>query len=478
MAKKPHIVILGGGPAGLGAAYRVTKNNHASVTVIEQDKDVGGIAGSFNISGINVDYGSHRLHPSCDPEILKDLRILLSDDLMQRPRNGRIRLRNRWISFPLRPFDLCLKLPFSFSVSTAIDLVRKKLGFTQKTSNIESFASVLEKGLGRTICREFYFPYVHKIWGVPPQEISSTQAYRRVSANSFKKMLRKILAAVPGFKQPGSGIYFYPRKGFGQISHQLYAAAKEAGANFHLGTRITSLRMNGNAIDTVCSCASNGQTITYRPEYVWSTIPVPYLVRLLKPPAPTSLIEASEKIQYRAMILIYLVLKQDQFSQYDAHYFPDSEIPITRISEPKNYSYAQEPRNTTVLCAEFPCFTSDSEWTMTDEELGKIVFDSLERASIPLKIRPEMVVSRRLSHAYPVYHKDYEVCFGIIDRWLSQVENLLFFGRQGLFAHDNTHHALYMGYAASDCLNQNGRFDRDKWQGYYRKIFETHVVED
>jgi len=203
MVKKPHVVILGGGPAGLGAAYQVTKKNLASVTVIEQENDVGGIAGSFNICGINVDYGSHRLHPACDPEILRDLQMLLGNELMERPRHGRIRLRNRWIHFPLKPFDLASKLPFSFSISTAIDLARKNLGFTQKTFDTESFAGVLESGLGRTICREFYFPYVHKIWGLLPEEISPTQAHRRVSANSLKKMLQKILETDEGTRRLG-----------------------------------------------------------------------------------------------------------------------------------------------------------------------------------------------------------------------------------------------------------------------------------
>ena len=81
---------MGAGPVDLGAAYQVTKRKLASVTVIEQEKDVGGIAGSFNISGINVDYGSHRLHPACDAEILGDLKALLGDELMERPRHGRI----------------------------------------------------------------------------------------------------------------------------------------------------------------------------------------------------------------------------------------------------------------------------------------------------------------------------------------------------------------------------------------------------
>jgi protoporphyrinogen oxidase len=478
MVAQPHVIILGAGPAGLGAAYKLTQNEKATVTVIDQNETVGGLSGSFQISGITVDYGSHRLHPSCDPEILADLKILLGDELMERPRQGRIRLHNRWIHFPLKPIDLTLKLPFSFSISTAIDLVKKNLGIGQKTLDVDSFATVLEKGLGKTICREFYFPYVRKIWGLPPEEISPAQAYRRVSANSLKKMLRKILAAVPGFKQRRSGVFFYPQKGFGQICDRLYDDAKMTGAKFHLGAHITSLRMNGSLIDTVSSYASDEEILTHQPDYIWSTLPMPNLVRLIRPQAPLSVMEAAERIQYRAIILVYLLLEQSQFSEYDAHYFPETDIPFTRISEPKNYSNSQEPRNLTVLCAELPCSTNDPEWTMIDKELGDMVCDSLNRASIPLRASLKKVVTRRLSHAYPIYQKGYEVNFNNIDHWVSKIENLISFGRQGLFAHDNTHHALYMAYAAVDCLNSKGMFDRAKWQGCYRKIFETHVVED
>jgi hypothetical protein len=51
------------------------------------------------------------------------------------------------------------------------------------------------------------------------------------------------------------------------------------------------------------------------------------------------------------------------------------------------------------------------------------------------------------------------------------------FGRQGLFAHDNTHHALAMAYAAVDCLSDNGDFDRQAWSRA-RLEFQKHVVED
>src|SRR5262245_42428855 len=76
MGNLPRIAILGAGPAGLGAAWRLARQNKADAVVIEQRDDVGGNSGSFDLDGLQVYYGSHRLHPSCRPEILSDLREL------------------------------------------------------------------------------------------------------------------------------------------------------------------------------------------------------------------------------------------------------------------------------------------------------------------------------------------------------------------------------------------------------------------
>ena len=177
------------------------------------------------------------------------------------------------------------------------------------------------------------------------------------------------------------------------------------------------------------------------------------------------------------MILIYLVVEQDRFSEYDAHYFPEPEVAISRLSEPKNYRDGQGPPHLTVLCAELPCAADGPEWGKSDEELGRLVCDALKAGGIPVQAPVKEVVTRRLRHAYPIYSRGYEVSFDRLDQWLRQIDGLLTFGRQGLFAHDNTHHALYMAYCAVDCLDENGRFDRERWQ-QFRRVFETHVVED
>lgn len=472
-SKLPHVVILGAGPAGVGAAYELTRTARARVTVLEQRDVVGGNAGSFQLDGVWVDYGSHRLHPACDPAILSHLRELMGDDLLDRPRHGRIRLENQWIHFPLKPGDLLLRMPKRFAFGVARDLLHKK---STSNGHSETFASVLEHSLGSTICRGFYFPYAYKLWGLPPEQIAATQAHRRVSGNSVGKILRKVANSVPGLKKPGSGRFFYPRQGYGQITQRLCDVAREAGAEFVMGARVTNIERDGDSVAAV-AYEADGQSHQIPTRNVWSTLPISLLVKSLRPDAPRETLEAATRISFRGMILIYLTLEQDQFSEYDAHYFPEESIPISRLSEPKNYSASKEPKGKTVLCAELPSDPGCPEWAMTDAQLGELMCSWMEKAGLPVRAPVLQATTRRLRQAYPVYLRGYEKDVALADEWLAGIKGLLTFGRQGLFVHDNTHHALYMANAAAKCLCPDGSFDQNLW-AHYRGIFETHVVED
>ncbi len=471
--KKPTVVIIGGGPAGLGAAWQLCLQDKANVVVLEKLGQVGGNTGSFELAGIPVDFGSHRLHPACDAHILDDLRKLLGDDLLDRPRHGRIRLRGRWIHFPLKPVDLVLRLPWSFGFGVACDSVKKIFSGSQKTQE-ETFATVLRAGLGRTICEDFYFPYARKIWGLEPEVLSAIQARRRVSAGSLGKMVKKVLSAVPGLKPPGSGRFYYLRKGFGQICDTIAQAAKDEGAALRLGASVTKIEM-GSPHQVHVRVDEKDEII--EADYVWSTIPLAVLSKVISPTPDQSVLQAADGLSSRAMVLAYLVLEQSQFTPFDAHYFPEAHIKLTRLSEPKNYSVRKEPADCTVLCGEIPCQVGDEVWNSTDEQLGEMMCDALSQSGLPVKSRVREVVTRRLPHAYPVYLTGYEKHFQALDDWSSTLDHVLTFGRQGLFAHDNTHHALAMAYAAVECLSADGTFDLSSWASY-REAFKSHVVED
>ncbi len=469
-----RVAILGGGPAGVGGAFRLRRLELADVVLFERNARFGGNAGSFELAGHRLDFGSHRLHPACDPAILADVRGLLGDDLLDRPRHGRIRLLGKWVHFPLKPADLLLHLDKSFAAGSLADAVRKVVA---KPDEGTTFASVLEANLGRTICEHFYFPYAVKLWGHAPQALSGIQAKKRVAAGSFTKLLRKVLSAVPGLKPPGAGRFFYPRRGFGQISDAYAARAAELGADLRLSTSVTELVPPAHEKEPWRLTAERaGASERFEFDRIFSTVPLTVLVRALGKHAPATAVEAARAIDYRAMILVYLELPVAQFTEYDAHYFPGADVSITRLSEPKNYAARSEPAGTTILCAELPCMRDDAVWNTSDAELGSLVVRDLEHSGLTLPAAPTAVTTQRLPQAYPIYLEGYEEPFGVLDRFVSSLPRFTSYGRQGLFAHDNTHHALAMAYAAADCLT-NGRFDDEAWSRH-RAVFAKHVVED
>lgn len=472
MAERPRIAVLGAGPAGLGAAFRLTDAGLAHVVVLEAQDVVGGNAGSFEIHGQRVDFGSHRLHPSCDPEVRSDIERLLGESLLRRPRHGRINLRGKWIHFPLKPVDLLLRLDKGFAIGAFSDTLKRMFPGGQGPG--ETFESVLRDALGATICRDFYFPYARKIWGREPAELSATQAHRRVAANSIGKLIRKVLGQLPGVKPVGFGHFYYPVRGFGAISEAYAEAAEQRGADLRLGRRVTGLQR----VDDIWRVTADGPQgpETVEADYVWSTIPITVLARLMSPAPPETVTAAAAGIRYRQMILVYLTLDRDQYTEFDAHYFPGADVGITRLSEPKNYPGVGDPRGSTTLCAELPCSMDDEAWSASAEDLGKRVKEDLVRVGLP---DPGQLVGtevRRLPFAYPIYETGYEEHFDRLDAWADRLPDFLTFGRQGLFAHDNTHHALAMAYAAASCVGGDG-FDAAQWAGY-RKVFESHVVED
>ena len=164
--------------------------------------------------------------------------------------------------------------------------------------------------------------------------------------------MRKVLRALPPGRKGGNGArFFYPRNGFGSISEAYAGAAFRKGADLRLGTDITGVEVSqGRA---VAVWVKNGDEERLPASQVLSTIPITALVRALRPAAPAHILAAADALRYRAMILIYLVLETDRFTEYDAHYFPAADMPITRLSEPKNYSLSPAP-GVTVLCAELP----------------------------------------------------------------------------------------------------------------------------
>ena len=463
------IIVLGAGPAGLGLAFRAAGAGH-DVTVIEREDRVGGAAGSFNVAGVRVDHGSHRLHRAIAPEILSDLQDLLGDDLQRRLRHGRIRLAGRWLPFPLTPVATIRHLPRGFGICAAIE----SLTSWARRPQADTYSEIVRAGLGPTMAARFYEPYAWKLWGIDPGEISGEQARRRIAAATPTALIRRVLAG----RDPEARTFLYPRRGFGQLWEALAAAATARGATITLGRTAVAVDRDGEA--PVVRLGDGGAV---RGRHLYSTVPLPVLVRLLRPTAPDDVLAAAARLRTRAMVLVYLVMGRDRHTPFDAHYLPERWTPVTRISEPKNYraghpgsNDAGDPDDRTVLCAEVPCARGDKVWRASDAELAAMVHATLRSAGLP-DDAPLDVVVRRLPSAYPIYDRGFAAHLDLLDRWVGHLPDVTTYGRNGLFVHDNSHHALAMAWAAADALGPDGAPDPAAWAAA-RKRFRHHVVED
>ncbi len=460
------IVVLGSGPAGLAAAWQAARRGHP-VTVLERADRVGGLAGSFDVAGVRVDHGSHRLHPATPPALLADLRALLGDDLQTRPRHGRLRVAGSWVGFPLRPVELLSALPLATTARVGAEAITAPL----RRSGPPSFAASLRKGLGPTLYAQMYAPYAEKLWGLPGERISADQATKRVTADTPWKVAARMLRLDRSARAGQGQVFHYPRRGFGQIVEALAGAAVGAGATLRLGEEVTGLDHREDGV-TVMTASGPVEAA-----HAFSTVPLPVLARLCDPAPPAAVLDDAARLTFRAMVLVYVVHEGGRWSPYDAHYLPGPETPVTRLSEPANYRVsADDPPDRTVLCAELPCAVGDAVWSASDDELATIVEDALGATGLPPVNRSGVVV-RRLPHVYPIYQPGYEAHLAPLDTWVGELARVTTFGRLGLFAHDNTHHAIAMAYDAVNALGDDGSRDELMWAAARRR-FSDHVVED
>jgi protoporphyrinogen oxidase len=466
--KSSDVVVLGAGPAGLAAAWRAARRGF-SVTVLERSDHVGGLAGSFEVAGVRVDHGSHRLHPATPRRVLSDLSDLLGDDLQTRPRHGRLRLDDTWVGYPLQAGELVRRMPPRMVAGIARDALTGPL----RRPRADTYEQQVRAGLGPTVYDAVHGPFARKLWGLPGSELAGEQARRRVSGNSAWKVAGRVLRGGRTTRRSDQGrLFHYPRRGFGQICDGLAEAAEKAGADISFGAEVDHL---APTYEDVRVHTRSGEEL--HAGIAFSTLPLPVLARLTAPGPPLQAVEAAAGLRFRAMVLVYLVHAGGRWTDYDAHYLPAANTPVSRISEPANYrDSGEDPADRSVLCAEVPCTVGDSVWSASDDELAGLVEEALDRNDLP-PVRPVGVEVRRLPAVYPVYDVGYEERLRGIDSWASSVPQIVTFGRLGLFAHDNSHHAMVEAYEAVDSLGLDGRFDLARWRAQ-RARFAEHVVED
>lgn len=471
-----RVTIAGAGLSGLYAAWRLTRRTDLDIriSILEKSDSMGGLSRSIDHKGLRFDIGSHRLHPSCRPEIYDDIKRLIGDDLIARPRNGRVYMLGCFFKFPLNLPDLLRHCPRPVMLHILKDLARRPAANRQE--NFQTFKDAMRSKVGETICNHFYFPFARKMWGLDPDQISAQQAVVRVKTSGVASLLIKLVCGL--VKKPkGGSEYFYPKKGIGQIARAMANDLMQRGVQIHTMTRIDRITLKNECIHSVHGFHRKQDPFSIPTDLLFSTIPVSELTSLTFPNHKTDCDFGGAPLRFRPVLFLNLIFPTRRLTPYDAHYFPEEKYSFTRISEPKIYSDSSSPVDRTGLCVEIPCDPDHAAFSLKDGELTAWILKQLNTAGLRFSVIPTVMFTVYVPNAYPIYQLGYE---GMLQRHLSRisaVKGIISFGRCGLFVHDNMHHAMAMAYDAADCIDPSGTWNAEKWKRCLDG-FKQFVVED
>jgi protoporphyrinogen oxidase len=216
------VAIIGAGPAGLTAAYLLSKSGY-KVTVIEKDSHyVGGISRTVEHNGFRFDIGGHRFF-SKSKEVVDLWNEILPDDFIQRPRMSRIYYEGKFYSYPLRAFEALWNLGIFRSTLCMMSYVKAKV-FPKK--DVRSFQDWVVNQFGHKLYSIFFKTYTEKVWGMPCDEMSADWAAQRIKGLSLGAAVMDGLKRSLGLnKKPNDGMetktlletFRYPRLGPGMM---------------------------------------------------------------------------------------------------------------------------------------------------------------------------------------------------------------------------------------------------------------------
>ncbi|HYG97071.1 MAG TPA: FAD-dependent oxidoreductase, partial [Solirubrobacterales bacterium] len=240
--RKPlPIAVLGGGPAGLTAAYRLVQRG-LPVVLFETDDEVGGLARTVVRDGYRFDLGGHRFFTkSAEVEALWE--DLLGPEMLVRPRLSRIYWRGRFIEYPLRPADVFAKVgPLELTRSLG-SYARARL---RRGGAEETYEEWVSARFGRRLFELFFKTYTEKVWGVGTDELRAEWAAQRIADLSIWSALRKALPG-GGSDGPKSLIeeFRYPRLGPGQMWEEMARRVEQGGAEIRLEAPVTAVLTDG-----------------------------------------------------------------------------------------------------------------------------------------------------------------------------------------------------------------------------------------
>lgn len=471
-------LIIGGGPAGLTAAYEFLKHTDIHPIVVEISDLWGGISRTENHNGNRIDIGGHRFFSKSDiimewwQEILpiansdKEVTITyqnqtktiqteisfgaMEDVFLVRNRLSRIYYNHHFFDYPIKlNVHTLLKLGVKETFFILLSYLKSILFPIKKVESLEDF---FINRFGKHLYQTFFKDYTEKVWGVPCDKISAEWGAQRIKGLSITKTILDILAK-PFRKKDISQkstetslieYFLYPKYGPGQLWTKVATIVEKKGGQLIQNYKVVELKKDNHLTSAIIEHCKDGRKQEIKFDYCISTMPIKDLFNAFSFKIPTKTKEIATGLIYRDFITVGILLEKTAIDLPDNWiYIQESYVQVGRIQVFNNWSpFLVKDTSKTWLGLEYFCNEGDTLWQLKKEVMIQLATEELIKLGFiisDLDVIDATVI--KVPKTYPAYFGSYND-FASIREYVDTIPNLFLVGRNGMHKYNNQDHSM------------------------------------
>ena len=443
-----EVTILGAGPAGLGAALELQKNNIKDILIIDMHSRAGGLSRTEVFENNRFDIGPHRFFTK-NKEIDKLWHDILGDDFKPVQRLTRIYYKNKLFNYPLKPFNALRNLGVYESTYAIISYLYSLIRPRRKKA--ETFEEWVINQFGRKLYQTFFKTYTEKVWGIECKKISANWAAQRIKGMSLTTALADSLIPSRRNKKAKSLVeeFDYPTHGSGMMYERMAEKISNNGGEFLFNTTVKKINLKDNKIISII-VKNTKRELEIPVETVFSSIPLTNLIKWMEPKAPDDVLQSTRELYFRDHITTNLVIDKSGLFEDQWIYVHSQDVKMGRLVNYNNFSaHMPANKNTTAVSVEYFVFKGDDVWSLSDEDIIELAKQELSYMNLVDRklIKNGFVV--RETESYPTYFIGFEKYYDTARGFVSNISNLQCIGRGGMYKYNNQDHSIYTGMLAA-----------------------------
>ena len=420
--------IIGGGPAGLVAGY-FAKQQNLTAQILEGSSELGGNCRTISFGEFMYDTGAHRFHDK-NKDVTDIIKTLMGDELLKVNSPSKIFWKKKLINFPLEFSNIFKTLDKTIIIKIFLENIINIFSSNKDNMN---FKELSYKNYGKTLAELFLINYTEKLWGLKANDLNNKIAGDRLKGLNLSSIIEDLFKKNNINQKHLDGSFYYPKNGFGSIFKSIGDYVGQENISFN--SNVVEIHHDNNLIKNLI--VENNEAFPIKS--LISTLPLNLLIKYLRPTAPKDIMNISNNLKYRGLRLAIISLNLNSFSDNASIYYPQSNIPFTRIYEPKNRSKNMAPSDKTCIVVEVPCQPEDLIYNNSEDEfLDKIKY-ALSKYTHINESNIINTSSQKVPFAYPILDYNIDDKLNKIFSYLSIFKNLNLLGRSAEFKYLHTH---------------------------------------